>query len=197
MYKNAYVRAGRNGGWRAVIVHEDGSRTTKALKASSRRDARKSLDEMLANGGPAKRGHPVGVLAKSLVDDLDAVGSVEKSTIKDYRQSQRRIERAFQGIDVEDLDRGHVVGAANDAHRLRLIGKPRFKPTRPIFSPDEVHVMKLSFPFAHDEDDRLGASPSLASTTLLSCHLQHPLYERDGTVCPVEVSVQYVVVLAR
>lgn len=105
MYKNAYVRAGRNGGWRAVIVHEDGSRTTKALKASSRRDAKKSLDEMLANGGPAKRGHPVGVLAKSLVDDLDAVGSVEKSTIKDYRQSQRRIERAFQGIDVEDLDR--------------------------------------------------------------------------------------------
>lgn len=105
MYKNAYVRAGRNGGWRAVIVHEDGSRTTKALKASSRRDAKKSLDEMLANGGPKKRGHPVGVLAKSLVDDLDAVGSVEKSTIKDYRQSQRRIERAFQGIDVEDLDR--------------------------------------------------------------------------------------------
>lgn len=41
MYKNAYVRAGRNGGWRAVIVHEDGSRTTKALKASSRRDAKK------------------------------------------------------------------------------------------------------------------------------------------------------------
>lgn len=62
----------------------------------------------------------VAEYAKAFIDDLELGGTVEPSTIKGYRSSQKHIESEFAGIRLRDLTTKHVTQWRNKMIRSGL-----------------------------------------------------------------------------
>lgn len=108
MHKSAvvarfYARPSKGGGWQGVFIMEDGRRATRALRASSRRDADRAAAELAAAWGAARRGADVASYVASFVESLSASGAIEASTAKAYRASAAHIARAFAEVPLGDL----------------------------------------------------------------------------------------------
>ncbi len=110
--KSAYVRKGRNGRVRAVIVTEDGRYVSRTLASTDELGARRELAEWRSRveAGADPRGcaeSPVACeYAESMVERLYESGSIEASTEADYRKSLRRLRQALGDVRLSGLTAG-------------------------------------------------------------------------------------------
>ena len=160
-YESGWVESYGAKGFRAFLVYRDAEgrkkKHTKVLSASSRRAARRELEEWRAEmeagaGSPEallERG-TVGELLDGYVDMLESSGAVEKSTVKGYRYSAKRLNGWIGRLRVRDLTTASVQA---------MVGKMVESGCAPSSIRHDVNLLKSA---AEDGASRLGiwrASP--------------------------------------
>lgn len=124
-YQKGWLEPRKNGRWRGVLEHRgpDGKprKRTRTLAATGKREARREFEEWRAEmeraaGSPeglAARG-TVAELLDAYIDMLESSGSVERSTVKGYRYSARRLAGRIGGVPVRDLSTALVQGMVSE-----------------------------------------------------------------------------------
>lgn len=109
-YANASVARKASGkGWRAALHWKDESgkwrSTTKALKASTKREAKRELAELLAQSAPEAAGASETVMdyARAYVERKAALKAIQPATATDYRKCLNAWSPYLEGIMLGNL----------------------------------------------------------------------------------------------